>query len=137
MRPIKFRAWNVKEKKMYSSCNYYLRLDGEGWSMWDWVYGEGEESLNFHRKNIATYVNGDILMQMTGLTDKNGKALYENDTISIDWGDGNVHGIVSWDYDRLTFWVKFLGNGDGDYLNEIHDFEIIGNIYQHPELTET
>jgi hypothetical protein len=73
-----------------------------------------------------------VIMQFTGLLDKNGKEAYEND-IAIHPGDGSVCKIV--------FENAFGGYGFRDVQNAWQgqlrsglEFEIIGNIYENPIL---
>ena len=87
---------------------------------------------------------GDIVNQYTGLKDKNGKEIYEGDILLIpeavyDYESGNspsYFGAIEWDNKYLSY---MLVNEDID-LNEMlydhfgHDCEVIGNIYENPEL---
>lgn len=67
------------------------------------------------------------IMQFTGLKDKNGKEIYESDIIkSISAESGCV---VSWD--EKGFW-KFWNISTG--LLKMDEWEVIGNIYENPEL---
>ena len=127
MREIKFRAWDKENKKMMKVS-----------------------SLSLENKEIAVRENGTYhffrmqnleLMQYTGLTDKNGTEIYEGDIIKYKFP-----------YDRRLIHispVKFLETetsfGIKDrYGNEIplyrittgNFFEVIGNIYENPELLE-
>lgn len=74
------------------------------------------------------------LMQYTGLKDSNGKEIYEGD-ISLDWRDKPV--VVEWN-DELGScgccgWDEFQGCG---FVNVYQGMEVIGNIYENPELLE-
>ena len=61
--------------------------------------------------------------QYTGLTDKNGKKIFEGDILSSSWG---YKGIVG--FDQITYAkLECLFN---------EDCEIIGNIHDNPELLE-
>ena len=67
MREIKFRAWDETEKYMYN-----------------W-----ENLINQNLKNIFTITEqcGYVLMQYTGLLDKNGKEIYEGDIVKTKYMD--------------------------------------------------
>ena len=71
------------------------------------------------------------LMQCTGLKDKNGKLIYEGDIVSGTSAIGRPQqDIVKWQESGFSPWAWFEA---GMYLS---DLEIIGNIYENPELLE-
>lgn len=84
-----------------------------------------------------------ILMQSTGLKDKNGKEIFEGDIIryNIDVVDIKRHQTLGF-YTVLDGREGFFGDGMSiDYFEEdAKEFsktaEIIGNIYENPELLE-
>ena len=80
-------------------------------------------------RNFSSY----ILMQFTGLTDKNGKEIYEGDIVrTTGWPDGDP---VYWVDGR--FCVGQPSNL-ADFLGSIAEgCEIIGNIYENPELLKS
>ena len=144
MREIKFRAWDKEAKKMrhiitdihwalhgITGCKYILNEIDGGTLV-----------------NDADCVGGKdrfILMQYTGLKDKNGKngkEIYEGDIISAkaEYDDRNENWVVMWWSERAQF---VFGNGSldvdqaakEDLVLQERD-EIIGNIHQNPELME-
>jgi len=73
-----------------------------------------------------------ILMQYTGLHDKNGKEIFEGDIVVPFYtvaGYGSKQ-VVRW---GIGAWEPFNGNCDSDHTDR---YEIIGNIHQNPELRE-
>ena len=84
------------------------------------------------------------LMQFTGLKDKNGKEIYEGDTAKVIlpmggfWGDIKTYkiGFVKWNEDRCRFMVEWRWSKNQHHidLNCDLDIEVIGNIYENPEL---
>lgn len=107
-REIKFRAWDGF--KMYEPCVWMGK-----------EYQPGRDSF------IETH-----LMQFTGLKDKNGKEIYEGDIVS----DGFEKAIITWFKDECQFLAfnkhELSGFNDPQVLGEWA--EVIGNIYENPEL---
>jgi uncharacterized phage protein (TIGR01671 family) len=117
MRDIKFRAWVRDEYMSYSHTNKglgYLEFYDDGTT----VIGEDDGDQRY--ENIP-------LMQFTGLTDKNGKEIYESDFVK--WS-GKIYEI-KW-YKRLA---GFVMEHNGIERPDIEfDSEVIGNIYENPDL---
>ena len=124
MREIKFRAWD-KESKRFTN---YALLD---------------DKAIFFEKHLGTWkpsTNRFVLMQYTGLKDKNGKDIYEGDivkAVSFARWIGFIKylpekaAFVLWDYEKLPYRDDFV------YLSQFEDgFEILGNIFENPELME-
>lgn len=104
------------------------------------------DALVFDEQIIkATYKNGNIvkddlknyvLMQSTGLTDKNGKEIFEGDILKVnDWLE-----VVSFSEEKAMFVSKEISFSETplyDLFNtDIFEVEIIGNIYENSELAE-
>ena len=143
MREIKFRAWLKKEERMVSvshisfiglayRCNHVL---GIGFEEID-VY-EGDSSSGDWRP-----FNEIILMQYTGFKDSNGKEIYEGDIVScLGHDDEDI-------YDSLVYYsggaLCIDSSGcDYDYIaigwaleSDLFSIEVIGNIYENPELVK-
>ncbi len=130
MREIKYRMWNKKEKKMYDVG--VLDFDDKK------AYMKGY--LN-HTVSNYMYMFEDIeLMQFTGLHDKNGKEIYEGDIVHIP-DDYEEYGFASGenysiDYkdERFRLKPKYKPNACGYDLEYTDELEVIGNIYENPEL---
>lgn len=133
MREIKFRAWC--ENRMFYGRSVNFR--DQNWSL-----SEIEDSeIEYEPGGYATQDDG-VLMQYTGIKDKNGKKIYEGDIVKR----GNFIGIVNFCDHCAQFEIQRPVSGDpinGPYtsvdiklvdLESDEDNEIIGNIYEHPDL---
>lgn len=127
-REIKFRAWNIKHKVMrYDAQNDVVDILEKPELMHE-IGGFSHTTffaLAPHDKNL-------VLMQFTGLKDKNGKEIFEGDIM----GYGNAKCEIGWDSNLAKFtiirWIYGAGSRQIKFISK--KFEIIGNIYSNPEL---
>ena len=117
----KYRAWDKKLKKMFevSYIDFDTKLIG----------------LNIDLEIIIFDFEDIILMQSTGLVDKNGKEIFEGDILGTK--DGFLNGVVEYRPD-LGMWTNSLVryNNFERLCSIASDRKIIGNIYENPELLE-
>lgn len=80
------------------------------------------------------------ICQCTGLKDKNGKLIWENDiVVTVYDGNQNPNYVVIWDKDDLGFLAtngKDHYETNFEYLGCCEEIEVIGNIFDNPELLE-
>ncbi len=120
---IKFRAWIKKEKEMHEVCDLYKQNNNE--------YGISVENSgdNYYAEDI-------ILMQYTGLEDKNGKEIYEGDIVKYEGENWDVAYCNSYSCGRYELDKYEEGRG-GTLTTDCENWfktEVIGNIYGNPEL---
>lgn len=122
-RIIRFRAWNHKHK--YMDDTFFIRaFDGQ-------TFDKPKASYNTPNAEIESSDEFSHVMQFTGLNDINGVEIYEGDIIEC------------WGYELVVKWI----DSDASFFAESFDqsicesgqewgfvCEVIGNIYQNPEL---
>jgi uncharacterized phage protein (TIGR01671 family) len=140
MRKIKFRAWFDGHMCEVAKLNFWGDPDQATCDM-------ARMSLNEDgnvEEIFEVYLNEVELMQYTGLKDKNGKEIYEGDIVSFEDSDGGYEypdlvvntGIV--EYGKLGFYFtnRVAVEMDDFYIKDgrCDDIEVLGNIYENPEL---
>lgn len=114
-REIKFRWWN-NQHYLYADLDTLYFLFKVGFS--------------------PTINTGKSLQQYTGLKDKNGKEIYEGDILRYpNFGFDPSNGDCPYRIGLIEF-KENMYTLSGDYIAEFEmgDIEIIGNIYENPEL---
>lgn len=148
-REVKFRVWDKDLKKMH--------ICGENQhDSISFSYPENEAHYYNLQNGCGSSIDGSgtyELMQYTGLKDKHGKEIYEGDILTSteypfqDDGKYNYHGVVEWGEDEAAYYLtkhlvnknrRGISHGISEMLGQedLTTFEIIGNIYENPELLE-
>lgn len=125
MRKIRFRVWNKRQSKMIGPFNLHeLRTSG---------HPDSEEDIILQDYN-SPYEDFPI-MEFTGLEDKNGKEIYEGDILKC-WCDANNKYFFYEVRDTGWYYLQWgmVEIGGGQRSLTVGDREVIGNIYENPEL---
>lgn len=129
-REIKFRAFDTENKEMLE----VQELDYE--DSWN-----GQPMVRTTMYNDYFDTEEMILMQYTGLKDKNGVEIYEGDIVQARYFEDSTSEkyVVKYDTDRAGFFPFACGDGCGCCETDVISVtyvEILGNIYDNPELIE-
>lgn len=126
----KYRAWDTTNKEMFKDT-FAITESGQ-------VVVVEQDFVT----DIPDYVFVDnlVVMQSTGLKDKNGKEIFEGDVVTNGWKRQVVtFGTqeVEEDFGSIRIYRGFNLYLGGGYPNAImSEFEVVGNIYENPDLLE-
>lgn len=128
---FKFRAWNKLSNEMKDVISLNINYEFPECSN---VILETNtlDNIKTHNNPIACAngLNNVVLMQSTGLKDKNGKLIYEGDIVKTSKGIANVEYDNTYAYFGLTNFLTVFSFDN--FINE--EIEVIGNIYENKEL---
>jgi hypothetical protein len=132
MREIKFKAFSKDHKGIFDV------------DLIDFTYKTVRARLLASGITIAFKLDHVELMQYTGLKDKNGIEVYEGYIVSYEDYFQKERRIVCWDRSsliKLGISLAYCLNYNGesyivDGYSRSFDVEIIGNIYENPEILE-
>jgi len=130
MREIKFRAWHKAKKFMDTA-----------WLI-DWEHGQVA-----HRSHNVSQLENCILMQYTGLKDKNGKEIYEGDIVLLRNEFATWKGTVIFNEGAFKLSINYSWGNSMNHFSKTDEFNdmgarielnntyvVVGNIYENPEL---
>lgn len=116
----------------------------------DWVYGLVSRAYhdyysNFHIEMTnedgvsGIDVDYNTLGQYTGLTDKNGTKIFENDILQVNYHGDEIGRVCI--YYKYAMYLCDVIYGDVEFdtlgmLNANYQLEVVGNVYDNPELIE-
>lgn len=156
-REVKFRAWHEdlevmvysdKRNKSTYDIDYEFVINEKGTLVCNW-YEDTEDACGNFREASGTL---DNLMQYTGFKDSKGKEIYEGDILhvtkvsmcgvdkynvaeyntDVKWEDGAFVIKGDADVEHYDTWLAAYSNPDSPQI----EIEVIGNIYENPELLE-
>ena len=149
----KYRAWDSSKKEMFKDT-FAITESGQVVVV---------DQSSFLTSPDYIFVDNLVIMKSTGLKDKNGKEIFEGDILKFndEWDDycyegyvdGSTEGINFVEIERETTCFTFgkFQTSDSSLLYFMKDeylsfedlitdkdfeFEIVGNIYENPELLE-
>lgn len=148
MREILFRGKRLDNGQWIASGNI-IRFNPECGEDPVFIPGLNEKCTCTHDEfdniiafdKVAFYkVNPETVGQFTGLTDKNGKLIFEGDIVKHyceHKADGIISiGVVFWDEKRCMFLRTSTGGNATPQIWSCCEYEVIGNIHDNPELMD-
>jgi len=125
----KFRAW--KKIRIQEMFNDVVRIDWLNNKIAIKYPNPGGNTFRIDEESLDNV----ILMQYTGLKDKNGVEIYEGDEIVGEYPNGkHFKGVVEYATDRAAYVVKTTNSWCPSPLEICKDCVVVGNIHENPEL---
>lgn len=132
MREILFKAKQVDNGEWAEGC---LVIDHSRSNLFEYRMQPVESGVLY-----APPINPETLCQFTGLCDKNGKKIWENDILMAhldeSYPEDVTYETVEW---GVAGWVGHeIGSMDRKYIDkfDLEHFKVVGNIFDNPELLQ-
>ncbi len=132
MREILFRAYDKGRKEYLSGGHLFIAINKDNRPNKSEIY------LDII-SNADKYKDRFTIEQYTGLTDKNGKKIFEGDIVNVNTNKDTLchryegRNLVI----RFDEYHRFVASGRLEYpLCNHYEWEVIGNIHSNPELLE-
>ncbi|MCJ7861193.1 MULTISPECIES: YopX family protein [unclassified Blautia] len=132
MREILFKAKRIDNGEWVEGC---LVIDHSRSNLFEYRMQPVESGVLY-----APPINPETLCQYTGLTDKNGNRIWENDILIAhldeSYPEDVTYETIEW---GMSGWVtREAGSTDRQYLDEfdLEHYEVVGNIFDNKELLQ-
>lgn len=130
-RPIEFRAWDIISKKWRNEIPASTAwFDTEDWDdpeeQWEYLILNPQEPM-WHTERM-------IYQQYTGLKDRKGNKIFEGDIVRYPAPVLGPEDVGEFDILLISFKNGSFYMGEDILWNANTDCEIIGNIFEQPEL---
>lgn len=144
MREYKFRGISIETLVGDDQWLY-------GFGVHEVAYVDGRKEYWLNTESGTYMVDPETVGQYTGLTDRNGKEIYEGDILTSehypfqDEGKYNYHGVIEWIDEEASFYMtkrlankekRGISDGISQPIESIEEFEVIGNCWDNPDLLE-
>lgn len=117
-REIKFRVWDIKNKRFLSQSSEYYHIGD--------ITG-----IPYTLNEILNKLDRFVVQQFTGLYDKNKKPIYEGDRVTYKLDKNYFFDEVKWEHNGWKI-VNEKDKSSFPLITELEDFEVVGNIFQLP-----
>ena len=135
MRDIKFRGKNKEGKWIYGTGVVKVIVNCKETNALEIIQSVDYDELDYYVPNYdSEEIRPDTIGQYTGLKDKNGKEIYEDDIVYVISEDENA--FILWDNVTSSYVIQF-NSWCADFHNYYEkELEVVGNIYDNKNLLE-
>ena len=131
-RDIEFRVWDIKENIMLYETNWWeIVSENDDDYYIEERYPYYDLLTNLFELDVNYAPDRYIVMQYTGLKDKNCKKVFEGDIVMFDyeWTNPNETGVITWNKNTASFQIK--GHIPSSSMKHLSNMKVIGNIYEN------
>ena len=134
---VNLKSEVIKMREVWFRGKVKLPINYRGYNLshrnGDWVYG----LMNSNGSIRGIFVDTNTIGQYTGLTDKNGTKIFEDDILQVSYHGDEIGRVCI--YFKYAMYLCDVIYGDIDFdtlgmLNANYQLEVIGNAYDNPEL---